>query len=507
LAHFSENDIILRNYRIKKDIGHGAFGEVYLATHIGLNGLRAIKVLRRDTTGIGSTEYDEFRDRFRQESQLMEWFDQPTIIRVYDFQEEDNVLFLVMEYASGGSLQDRLNTARQEKTSLPVDDVVRIGIDIAEGLAALHAKDVIHRDLKPSNILIDSHGRAKVADLGLAQIPGGSSMRSQLSVPKPHPGTPAYMSPEQEISGSYLRPTSDVYSLGLVMFELLAGRSYKNLRPGSHLRDLVTSTPDWLDDLLARMLSNDPNKRPWDGSEVADKLRAGKSGEQKPQNTTVDVANRIEENTIRVESALSPALSGGKTGQISTHPSEVNQANVEDNAPATSPESDNQTISNNNDLIKNTKLILEKKVKISASIFFLIAVVSVINSIFYVLGGKYPDLFSGLRITILINVMAKVLAEDSGLSSILIMIIGLGISIVIPGLFVFFGLQTRNRSRAGMLLGAILYIMDALFTLIIRDWISLVYHVLLLVGLWFGYRALSELNRLDENPEANSPNA
>jgi serine/threonine protein kinase len=273
VGKFSENDIILKNLRIEKSIGQGAFGEVYLATHLGLNGKRAVKVLLRDEVGIGSTEYDEYRNRFRQESQLMEWFNHPNIIRVYDFQEEENTLFLVMEYASGGSLRERMDEKKKNGTLFTVEETVKTGIEIAEGLAILHAKDIVHRDLKPSNILFDADGHAKVADLGLAQVPGGASMRSQLSIVKPHPGTPAYMSPEQEVAGSYLRPASDIYSLGLILFEMLTGRGYKSLRPGTRLKSLSPDSPDWLDDLLLQMFSDNPKDRPWDGDEVSNNIK------------------------------------------------------------------------------------------------------------------------------------------------------------------------------------------------------------------------------------------
>jgi tRNA A-37 threonylcarbamoyl transferase component Bud32/actin-related protein len=275
LAGFTSNDIILKNYRIEKSIGQGAFGEVYLATHLGLNGKRAVKVLLRDEIGIGSTEYDEYRNRFRQESQLMEWFNHPNIIRVYDFQEEDNTLFLIMEYAAGGSLKQKLDDIRGNNGRFDVNTVINLGIDVAEGLSVMHKRDVIHRDLKPSNILFDSEGHAKVADLGLAQVPGGASMRSQLSVLKAHPGTPMYMSPEQEVSGAYLRPSSDIYSLGLILFECLTGRSHKNIRPGTHIRELVPEVPEWFDAFLLRMLSDSPKERPWDGAETAEELRKG----------------------------------------------------------------------------------------------------------------------------------------------------------------------------------------------------------------------------------------
>jgi hypothetical protein len=150
-----------------------------------------------------------------------------------------------------------------------------IALEVAEGLAKLHEIDVVHRDLKPSNILFDEKGHAKVADFGLAQVPGGPSMRSQLSTSAPHPGTPAYMSPEQRNSRDYLTPASDIYSLGLVLFELLTGRVYRSQRPGTRATSLRIDVPEWLDNLLINMLSEKPEDRPWDGKEVADHLRNG----------------------------------------------------------------------------------------------------------------------------------------------------------------------------------------------------------------------------------------
>jgi serine/threonine protein kinase len=311
MNRFAENDIILKNYRIEKSIGQGAFGEVYLATHLGLNGKRAVKVLLRDEVGIGSTEYDEYRNRFRQESQLMEWFNHPNIIRVYDFQEEDNTLFLVMEYAAGGSLREWLDEKKKSGVFFTAEETVKTGIEIAEGLALLHSRDIVHRDLKPSNILFDAAGHAKVADLGLAQVPGGASMRSQLSIVKPHPGTPAYKSPEQEVAGSYLRPASDIYSLGLILFEMLTGRGYKSLRPGTRLKSLSPDSPAWLDDLLLRMLSDNPKDRPWDGMESAELLKNGKSNQitgiqrketnEKSEIPDVSYSQKIENETERAQ--------------------------------------------------------------------------------------------------------------------------------------------------------------------------------------------------------------
>ena len=159
---------------------------------------------------------------------------------------------------------------------IPIDEAVRITREAAEGLAALHALDVVHRDVKPTNLLFDEKGRVKVSDLGLAQISHGPSQRSLGgSLARPHPGTPAYKSPEQQATTDYLPPASDIYSLGVVLFEMLTGRAYKNLKPGTQLSKLHNDAPAWLDELLARMLADVPRARPWDGGELMSELEAG----------------------------------------------------------------------------------------------------------------------------------------------------------------------------------------------------------------------------------------
>ena len=181
-----------------------------------------------------------------------------------------------MEYAPGGNLAERIHKSRQNGQPILVEEAVSIAIEVAAGLAPLHDRDIIHRDLKPSNILFDDKGHAKVADLGLAQVPGGPSMRSRLSQAAPHPGTPAYMSPEQETPPyRLLTPPSDIFALGVVLFEMLTGRNYKILKSGTQAGHLRQDVPGWLDDLLSGMLSENPKERPWDGKEVGDLLRQG----------------------------------------------------------------------------------------------------------------------------------------------------------------------------------------------------------------------------------------
>ena len=270
---YQPGDIIMNKYRIESRTGSGAFAEVYHAIHLELNAPRALKVLRRDAPGLGSTEFRAYEDRFKLEAQLGAMLDQPNLVRVYDFERDGESLILVMEFCSGGSLASRVQEAQRNNERLGVEAVLQIGQETAQGLAELHKRDVVHRDLKPSNILFDAQGRAKVGDLGLAQTPHGPSMRSLLSEAAPHPGTPGYMSPEQLDSRNYLSSSSDVYALGLVLFEALAGRAYSNLRPGTQLHDLRPEAPVWLDGLLGKMLAKDPEQRPWDGEEAAALLR------------------------------------------------------------------------------------------------------------------------------------------------------------------------------------------------------------------------------------------
>ena len=276
---YTPNTTLLDRYRIERFIGKGAFAEVYLVMHLALNKRYALKILDKDA-GLGSTLYADYVQRFRLEAQLGAALDSPYIIRVYDFEQEGDLLILRMEYAAGGSLSQRLDTIRRKVAPpIPIDEAVRIAHQVALGLAALHELDVVHRDVKPSNILFAEDGRAMLADLGLAQAPGGPSMRSQMSEAMPHPGTPAYMSPEQAtLPFQHLTPASDVYALGAVLFEMLTGRLYKSQRPGTPVTKFRSDTPDWLVEILNRMLAKNPDKRPGNGEEVAEMLQVAGRG-------------------------------------------------------------------------------------------------------------------------------------------------------------------------------------------------------------------------------------
>jgi len=269
---YSPGDTLLEKYRIEALIGRGAFAEVFCATHIDLNVLRALKVLLRDNPGVGSSLFDDYEHRFRLEFQLGGRLNHPNVIQVYDVDRDHDDLILVMEYAPKGSLAERIQRARDQGELVDIDEALKIAVEVSRGIGKIHSLDAVHRDLKPSNILFDAENIAKVADLGLAQIPGGPSMRSQLSQPVRHPGTAGYMSPEQEHSTAFLSPASDIYALGVILFELLTGRHINYVPKSTQVSDLRAEVPGELDELVQRLLSQDADQRPFDGNQAAQQL-------------------------------------------------------------------------------------------------------------------------------------------------------------------------------------------------------------------------------------------
>ncbi|MBK8903421.1 MAG: protein kinase [Anaerolineaceae bacterium] len=199
-------------YQIKALLGRGGMAIVYLAFDPYMERRVAVKALLKDR------QYDEgLRSRFKRESRMVASLNHPAIVPVYDFGEEDEQPYLVMRYMEGGSLRERLRHA-----PLSLIEVATILNRIAPALDTTHAHNIIHRDLKPSNILFDNDGKAYLADFGLAKFAEGTY--TTLTRNEGMVGTPAYMSPEQIRGQEHLDGRTDIYSLGVILFEMLAGR-------------------------------------------------------------------------------------------------------------------------------------------------------------------------------------------------------------------------------------------------------------------------------------------
>jgi eukaryotic-like serine/threonine-protein kinase len=203
---------IAARYEIERELGHGAMATVYLARDLKHNREVAVKVLLAD---VGFALGPE---RFRREIDLASHLSHPHILPIYDSGEADGELYYVMPFVAGESLRARLNRERQ----LPLDEALRIACEVASALDHSHRHGIIHRDIKPENILLED-GQALVADFGIARAVSAMG-EEKLTATGVSLGTPTYMSPEQGMADPNLDGRTDIYSLGCVLYEMLAGQ-------------------------------------------------------------------------------------------------------------------------------------------------------------------------------------------------------------------------------------------------------------------------------------------
>src|SRR5260221_2285869 len=272
----------LGSYELIRRLGEGGMAQVYLARDIRLGREVAIKVLDSRLA-----QRSGFRDRFLREARVAAALDHPGIVPLYDFGDNDGVLYLVMPYISGGSLQDALKRA-----PFPASDVVSYGTQITDALDYAHQRGVIHRDVKPANMLLHADGRLMLADFGLAKIFDGSA-RPANRQGKPDAGTPEYMAPEQIQGRTDAR--SDLYGLGVVLYLLLTGHlpftgSSSSAVMDGHLyrlaeapRRLNPTVTRALEDVVMRALAKHPADRYQRASEMgAALLEALVAGDAEP---------------------------------------------------------------------------------------------------------------------------------------------------------------------------------------------------------------------------------
>jgi serine/threonine protein kinase len=201
----------IRSFRIVSEIGEGGMGVVYLAEHLELPKRFAIKSLSKSLSSD-----PQFRNRFYDEAQKQAILDHPNIVQVTDFFEAEGQFFLVMEFVDGQDLGKLIKA----KGKLAEHEALPIFQDILRGLAFAHSKGVIHRDVKPSNVLVDSQGRARIMDFGIAILAGAGDKR--VTATGVTVGSPWYMSPEQIQRPRELDLRTDIYSLGIVLYEMLS---------------------------------------------------------------------------------------------------------------------------------------------------------------------------------------------------------------------------------------------------------------------------------------------
>src|ERR1700722_14463833 len=258
-------------YRIVSLLGKGGMGEVFRAEDLKLNQTVALKFLP-----VTMHDDETARARFYQEVRLAREISHANVCRVFDVGEMDGRLFLTMEYVDGEDLSSLLRRIGQFPQAKGLD----IARQMCAGLAAAHDHGVLHRDLKPGNIMLDGRGRVRITDFGLAALSG------DLGGEEVSAGTPAYMAPEQ-LAGVEVTQRSDIYSLGLVMYEIFTGKkAYEAASLGELLRLRETSSPSSVSMLvkdidpltervIQRCLERDPARRPASASQVAAALPGG----------------------------------------------------------------------------------------------------------------------------------------------------------------------------------------------------------------------------------------
>jgi serine/threonine-protein kinase len=261
-------------YEVLALLGVGGMGEVYKARDTRLNRVVALKTLSGEKIADAGR-----RSRFLLEAQAAARLNHPNIVTIYEISEENGVGFIAMEYVPGATLE-RMNAG----AGLRLNDAMKYAADIADALATAHAAGIVHRDLKPANVMVTEDGRTKLLDFGLAQFiqaaPPEDQTATQHTLPGTIVGTAAYMSPEQA-EGRTLDARSDIFSFGLVLYEMLGGQ--RAFRADSWiprpLRDIRPAIPAAIERHVMRCLSKDPAQRFQTMTDVKRALaEAGSSG-------------------------------------------------------------------------------------------------------------------------------------------------------------------------------------------------------------------------------------
>lgn len=289
----------LGRYEIIGELGKGAMGIVYEGRDPNIGRRVAIKTARRDVME-ASGMADEMMERFLREAQAAGKLNHPNIITIFDAAEEDGMAYIAMEYLEGGDLSDMIVA----KKRIPIEKIVDIGATICDALAVAHDQGVVHRDIKPANILMPTGKPLKVADFGIAHVSDSELTQEGALI-----GTPHYMSPEQ-FMGQSLDGASDLFSVGIILYELFTGeKPFTGEALSTVMHNVIKSAPvhpkefnfnisDYVDAVVMKSLSKRPTDRYADARAMASALRESLKDNPDPAVLGVAVAGPPMDATV-----------------------------------------------------------------------------------------------------------------------------------------------------------------------------------------------------------------
>ena len=263
----------LGSYKIEAELGAGAMGIVYRGVNVNKGTTAAIKTIHKEVLARGGKAVE----RFQREMDLLEQFRHPNIVRYYARGRSGGINYFAMEYIVG----DTLDTVVRDKGGLDWKDVARYGVQLCSALDYAHERSVIHRDLKPSNLMVNQQGQLKLTDFGIAKDLEGTALTAAGRTL----GTAAYMAPEQITGTPDVSHKTDLYALGVVLYELLTGETpfkgetvavlmHRHMtEPPPRPSNKTAILPVAFDDLVIKLMSKTPKDRPWDAAAVALELQ------------------------------------------------------------------------------------------------------------------------------------------------------------------------------------------------------------------------------------------